>query len=77
MGDQYFLLIVSPIFTSVQIWFCTASGLSMTDPSQVKPNTLPPSVHIEEVRIDGQSFELNQTATAAPGRASSRSTTPD
>ena len=40
----------------------------MTDPSQVKPNTLPPSVHIEEVRIDEQSFELNQTATAAPGR---------
>ncbi len=31
-----------------RIWFCTAKGLSMIDPSQVTPNTLPPSVHIEE-----------------------------
>jgi len=51
-----------------RIWFCTASGLSTTDPLQVKSNTLPPSGHIEAVRIDEQDFELNQTAKAPPGR---------
>ena len=39
-----------------RIWFCTAKGLSVIDPSQVTSNTLPPSVHIEEVRIDEQTL---------------------
>jgi len=68
VGVVGFSPVASYITLDRRIWFCTARGLSVIDPSQVTSNTLPPSVHIEEVRIDEQGFELNQTAEAPPGR---------
>ena len=68
VGVVGFSPVASHLTLDGRIWFCTAKGLSVVDPSQVTSNALPPSVHIEEVRIDKQSFEVNKTAEALPGR---------
>ena len=68
VGVVGFSPVASYVTLDRHIWFCTTKGLSVIDPSQVTSNTLPPSVHIEEVRIDEHDFELNRTAEAPPGR---------
>jgi len=68
VGVVGFSPVASYLTVDRRVWFCTAKGLSVIDPSRVIANTPPPSVHIEEVRIDQQSFELNQPVEAPPGR---------
>lgn len=38
------------------LWFATSRGMAVIDPTQLRRNTLPPPVHIEEVRLDGRSI---------------------
>jgi PAS domain S-box-containing protein len=54
--------------TDGKVWFGTFGGVCFTDPAQLKPNPLPPPVHLEEVRIDGQGYSPFQLAEAPPGR---------
>ena len=39
-----------------RLWFSTAKGLVEVNPSGVRPNSLPPPVRIEEVRVDDKIF---------------------
>jgi len=39
-----------------RLWFPTAKGLVALDPSRITTNLLPPSVHIEEMRVDDKLF---------------------
>jgi hypothetical protein len=41
----------------------TGKGLAMISPDEVKPNTLPPPVRIQEVLGDGQTLELPTSAS--------------
>jgi signal transduction histidine kinase/ligand-binding sensor domain-containing protein len=41
-----------------ELWFSTANGLVSVNPSEVKPNRLPPSVIIEEMLVDGKPRKL-------------------
>ena len=53
------------------LWFPTARGLAMVNPTLVRPNRVPPPVLIEEVRVDGQPVELqpDPTLPTGPGQA--------
>jgi signal transduction histidine kinase/CheY-like chemotaxis protein len=54
--------------TDGKIWFCMARGLCMVDPKNLSTNTLPPPVHIEDVSIDQQVFDVTRPAEAPAGR---------
>jgi PAS domain S-box-containing protein len=54
--------------TDGKVWFGTFGGVCYTDPGQLQPNTLAPPVHLEEIRIDGQSYSPFLSAEAPPGR---------
>ena len=54
--------------TDGKVWFCMARGLCMVDPRNLSTNTLPPPVHIEDVSIDQQLFDVTHTAEAPAGR---------
>jgi ligand-binding sensor domain-containing protein/signal transduction histidine kinase len=43
--------------TDGKLWFATVDGASVIDPRQISPNTLPPPVHIEQVRADARIYE--------------------
>ena len=51
-----------------RIWFPTAQGIVMIDPTNITTNPVPPPVYIHTVRANGQ--ELNETNAAAvrPGK---------
>jgi two-component system, sensor histidine kinase and response regulator len=52
-----------------KVWFCTLKGVSVVDPKVLSINSVPPLVHIEEVKVDHHSLDLNQSpAVARPGR---------
>ena len=51
-----------------RLWFGMVGGLSVVDPQRLSRNALPPPVHIEDVTIDGRTFQSNQIADAVPGR---------
>ncbi len=51
-----------------RLWFGMVGGLSVVDPQRLSRNGLPPPVHIEDVTIDGRTFQSNQIADAVPGR---------
>jgi PAS domain S-box-containing protein len=51
-----------------RIWFALNGGLSVVDPEKITTNTLPPPVHIEEVSIDQQAFDLNERVNAPAGK---------
>ncbi|MCP5106360.1 MAG: SpoIIE family protein phosphatase, partial [bacterium] len=42
-----------------KLWFTTSQGLVMIDPANIKTNTLPPPVIIEELKIDGEQVDFN------------------
>ena len=54
--------------TDGKIWFCMARGLCMVDPAHLSTNTLPPPVHVEDVSIDHQGFDVTRPAEAPAGR---------
>lgn len=37
-----------------RLWFATAGGLAMVDPTLIRTNRLPPPVRIEELRVEGR-----------------------
>lgn len=41
-----------------RLWFTTVKGLAAVNPRVIEPNPRPPSIHIEEVRVDGATVEL-------------------
>ena len=51
-----------------RIWLAWAIGLSVVDPRTISTNTLAPSIHIEDVTIDGKVFGPKQDAQSPPGR---------
>lgn len=42
-----------------RLWFPMAKGIAVIDPKTAKPETAPPPVLIEDVRIDGKSFDVS------------------
>ena len=44
-----------------KIWFLVADGLSLVDPSQLRLNTTPPSVHIEQFIADRITYTASST----------------
>jgi len=40
-----------------KLWFATFDGAGVIDPRQIPLNTLPPPVHIEQVTVDGRTYE--------------------
>jgi ligand-binding sensor domain-containing protein len=51
-----------------RVWFATVGGLSVTDPSHIQPNHLPPPVHIESARVDGVPVNTSAPLQLPPGR---------
>lgn len=47
-----------------KLWFPTMGGVAMIDPAQVKANTQPPPVVLEELRINNQPVELERWQSA-------------
>ncbi len=43
-----------------QLWFATDMGTAVIDPNNIKKNTLPPPVVIEEVKADGETIDMNR-----------------
>jgi ligand-binding sensor domain-containing protein/serine phosphatase RsbU (regulator of sigma subunit) len=42
-----------------RLWFATDKGVVMIDPAKIERNTLPPSVIIEELIVDGEQVDLS------------------
>jgi signal transduction histidine kinase/CheY-like chemotaxis protein len=49
------------------LWFPSVRGLVRVDPKHIRMNTLAPTVHIEQVRVDGVSLPLIDGTEVAPG----------
>jgi PAS domain S-box-containing protein len=49
-----------------KVWFSTLKGVASVDPQLLSINSVPPLVHVEEVRVDHHSFDLSQSAAVAP-----------
>jgi signal transduction histidine kinase/ligand-binding sensor domain-containing protein/CheY-like chemotaxis protein len=43
-----------------RLWFATDMGVAAIDPGNIKKNTLPPPVVIEEVKADGELIDMNR-----------------
>lgn len=53
--------------TDGRVWFATRGGLVVADPKDLSTNRVAPLVHIEEVRIDTRSYDLDRLADAPAG----------
>ena len=51
-----------------RIWFPTAQGILMIDPTNITANSVAPLVHIQGVVANGHDLELGHTAVVSPGR---------
>jgi signal transduction histidine kinase/CheY-like chemotaxis protein len=51
-----------------RLWFPTLKGLAVLDPAQLRVNTVPPPVALEEVRVDRQPTDLRAQPTVPPGQ---------
>jgi signal transduction histidine kinase/ligand-binding sensor domain-containing protein/CheY-like chemotaxis protein/HPt (histidine-containing phosphotransfer) domain-containing protein len=49
------------------LWFPSIRGIVRVDPGHIRTNSLPPPVHIEQVRADGAALTLSDGAEVAPG----------
>ncbi len=58
-----------------RLWFPTAKGLAVVNPTAVRPNRILPPVLIEEIHVDGQPAEIQprRSANAPIGKATPRS----
>ncbi|WP_202921736.1 sensor histidine kinase [Anatilimnocola aggregata] len=52
-----------------RVWFSTIRGVIVVDPQRLSRQLPPPSVLIEEVRVNGQEFRPQQLRGLLPGRA--------
>lgn len=50
------------------VWFSTIRGIIVIDPKRLQRKLPPPSILIEEVRVDGQSESARQLGRLPPGR---------
>ena len=51
-----------------RLWFPTMAGAAVIDPREITENTAPPPVVIEEVRIAGEPFALNELVKVPPDK---------
>src|ERR1051326_5298400 len=51
-----------------RLWFATAKGVAVIDPTNIKLNNLPPPVIIDKVIVDGQQLDLSKEIALAPGK---------
>jgi ligand-binding sensor domain-containing protein/signal transduction histidine kinase len=51
-----------------RVWFVTALGVAMVNPTNLVANTVPPRIHIRRVRANGKLLEGTQRASLARGR---------
>lgn len=56
-----------------RLWFPTARGIAVVNPKAIQTNTVPPSVWIEQVMVDGQPAEI----MAVPAKPRGRSNAPN
>jgi signal transduction histidine kinase len=52
--------------TDGKLWFATIDGAGVIDPRQISLNTLPPSVHIEQVTADRRTYEATSQLQLPP-----------
>jgi ligand-binding sensor domain-containing protein/signal transduction histidine kinase len=50
-----------------RIWFPTAQGIVMIDPTNMTANPVPPRVHMQSVRANGRELNSNTQAVLRPG----------
>lgn len=50
-----------------RLWFPSPQGVTMVDPAHMVSNTIAPSVHIEEIRINGVPMENRPSPALRPG----------
>ncbi|MDT5156216.1 MAG: hypothetical protein QOH51_573 [Acidobacteriota bacterium] len=55
--------------TDGRLWFSTIKGVAMIDPEKVSPNTEPPPVVVEQVRVDGELVAVGAPAELPPGKS--------
>jgi signal transduction histidine kinase/ligand-binding sensor domain-containing protein len=48
------------------IWFVNGDGVSFIDPSRIRTNMLPPPVHVEQVTVDGKTYDAGQDLLLPP-----------
>jgi ligand-binding sensor domain-containing protein/signal transduction histidine kinase len=53
-----------------KFWFPSAKGVVMIDPERLETNTIPPTVHIQQILVDGQKLNLksSEKAELSPGK---------
>ena len=51
-----------------RIWFPTAQGVVMIDPTNIAVNPVPPQVHIDVVRVNGRESARTGTVVVPPGK---------
>lgn len=51
-----------------QLWFATIKGVAQLDPANLRPNTLPPPVAIEQVSVDDVAYNPHAPLTLPPGQ---------
>ena len=49
-----------------KIWFVNGDGVSFIDPSRIRTNTLAPPVHVEQVTVDGKTYDAGQELRLPP-----------
>jgi signal transduction histidine kinase/ligand-binding sensor domain-containing protein len=52
-----------------KLWFATTKGLAVVDPINVRSNTIPPPIVIEELWVDGKSIDLAAGRGGSPPAA--------
>ncbi len=50
-----------------RLWFSTRTGVVVVDPNEIKVNQLPPTVHIENMVVDGEADAPNGPLRIGPG----------
>jgi signal transduction histidine kinase/ligand-binding sensor domain-containing protein len=51
-----------------RLWFSTVKGLAVIDPANIRSNTQPPPVLIEQVRVDDEPVPIGDAIALPPGR---------
>jgi ligand-binding sensor domain-containing protein/signal transduction histidine kinase len=51
-----------------KIWFPTAQGVIMIDPTNIVANAVPPIVHIHQVLANGEELDSKKNASVPPGK---------
>jgi signal transduction histidine kinase/ligand-binding sensor domain-containing protein len=49
-----------------KIWFVNGDKVSFIDPSRIRTNMLPPPVHVEQITVDGKTYDAGQDLSLPP-----------